>query len=307
MDGCNGTRWKKFLEPAAYVRKAKRIIMRVIGISSLALANLVLKFPENKGVFEDSMRRVIGQQFKKIQLPGRKEESLLMHVNGSLTAFRCETFFSKEPETIEWVDSLEPGSVLWDIGANVGVFSLYAAKMRNCRVLAFEPSIFNLEVLGKNIFLNGLQDKIHIVPVALSCQDGVNTFQMGDIQYGGACSAFGVDFGFDGRAMQPQFAYSLLGLKGDTIAAIGVLPRPDYIKLDVDGIEHFILQGMTHVLSEKNVKSAIIEGNENFKDQVEQINKIMQACGFVLREKRHSEMFEEGKFSGTYNQVWDKV
>lgn len=307
MNNCNRTRWKKFLEPAAYMRKAKRIAMRIIGIISLALAKFVLKFPENKGVFEDSMRRVIGQQFNKIQLPGHKEESLLMHVNGSLTAFRCETFFSKEPETIEWVDSLEPGSVLWDIGANVGIFSLYAAKVRNCRVLAFEPSIFNLELLGKNIFLNGLQDKIHIVPVALSCQDGVNTFQMGDTQYGGACSAFGVDFGFDGRTMQPQFAYSLLGLKGDTIAAIGALPKPDYIKLDVDGIEHFILQGMVHVLSEKSVKSAIIEGNENFKDQVEQISKIMLSCGFVLREKRHSEMFEKGKFSGIYNQVWDKV
>jgi len=307
MNGCNAKRWEKFFEPAAYVRKAKHISMRIIGMVSLVLAKAVLKLPENKGIFEDSMRKIIGQQVKKVNLPGRGEESLLMHVNGSLTSFRSETFFSKEPETIEWVDSLEPGSVLWDIGANVGIFSLYAAKVRNCHVLAFEPSIFNLEVLGKNIFLNGLQDKIHIVPVALSSQDGVNTFQMGDTQYGGACSAFGVDFGFDGRAMQPQFAYSLLGLKGDTIAAIGALPKPNYIKLDVDGIEHFILQGMTQVLSEKSVKSAIVEGNENFKDQVEQINKIMLSCGFVLREKRHSEMFEEGKFSGIYNQIWDKV
>jgi FkbM family methyltransferase len=51
------------------------------------------------------------------------------------------------------------GSVLWDIGANVGLYSCYAVKARDCRVFAFEPSVFNLELLARNIFLNGIADQ----------------------------------------------------------------------------------------------------------------------------------------------------
>ena len=56
-----------------------------------------------------------------------------------LAGWRVDTFSSKEPETLEWIDSLPEGSVLWDVGANVGLYSVYAAKKRRCRVWAFEP------------------------------------------------------------------------------------------------------------------------------------------------------------------------
>ncbi len=72
-----------------------------------------------------------------------------------INRFRAETFSSKEPETLEWIDGMPPGSVLWDIGANVGLYSCYAAAARGCRVVSFEPSLFNLEMLARNVYLNG--------------------------------------------------------------------------------------------------------------------------------------------------------
>src|SRR6516225_6093965 len=63
---------------------------------------------------------------------------------------RAGSVLSKEPDTIRWIDSFEPNDVFWDIGANVGVFSLYAAR-RKVRVLAFEPSAGNYMILCRNV------------------------------------------------------------------------------------------------------------------------------------------------------------
>lgn len=116
-----------------------------------------------------------------------RSHRMLFSAPNDLSQYRLDTFSTKEPETLDWIDSLAEGSVLWDIGANIGLYSIYAAKARNCRVYAFEPSVFNLELLAKNIFLNGLQNRITIVPIALSDSLAVNTFRMSNTELGGHC------------------------------------------------------------------------------------------------------------------------
>ena len=69
-------------------------------------------------------------------------------VPNSLNRFRVESFSNKEPETLKWIDCFPDNAVLWDVGANVGLYSVYAAKKKNCNVIAFEPSVFNLELLA---------------------------------------------------------------------------------------------------------------------------------------------------------------
>ena len=61
-----------------------------------------------------------------------------------LTRFRATTMFTKEPETIAWLNDLPQSSTFWDIGANVGIFSIYAAKTKLATVIAVEPSNLNL-------------------------------------------------------------------------------------------------------------------------------------------------------------------
>ena len=56
--------------------------------------------------------------------------------------FRATTFETKEPETLEWIDTIPKNSVLWDIGANVGLYSLYAA--RHGTVEYFHSSLLSL-------------------------------------------------------------------------------------------------------------------------------------------------------------------
>ena len=54
-----------------------------------------------------------------------------------LNSYRLDTFSTKEPETLEWIDGIPRGSVVWDIGANIGLYSCYCAKAKDCQVFAF--------------------------------------------------------------------------------------------------------------------------------------------------------------------------
>lgn len=226
----------------------------------------------------------------------------------SLSYYRINTFSSKEPETLEWIDSFSANSVFWDIGANVGLYSIYAAKTKNIQTFSFEPSIFNVELLARNINLNNVQNKVCIVPIPLSDAMQFSTMQMSSTEWGGALSSFGRDVGWDGNKMSVVFNYQMLGSTIDDMVGKSTLPKPDYIKIDVDGIEHFILNGGLSVL--QNIKELLIEVNDGFLEQAEMCEKTLLSAGLTLREKRHSEEFEQvGAFGDgqVWNQIWYRI
>ena len=78
----------------------------------------------------------------------------------NLINYRIKTFHSKEPETLDWIDKFDNNSIFWDIGANIGLYSCYASLKKDCNVFSFEPSVFNLEILSRNIFINNLEKKL---------------------------------------------------------------------------------------------------------------------------------------------------
>jgi len=225
--------------------------------------------------------------------------SLIFSVPNSTNHFRVKTFSTKEPETLEWIDRMEPGSVVWDIGANVGLYSCYAAKRQRCTVVAFEPSVFNLELLARNIFLNNLTAQVVIVPLPLAGQLTTSTLNMSMTEWGGAMSTFGESYTHDGNPLVKVFEFQTLGLSMDDAVQRLEVAQPDYIKMDVDGIEHLILRGGPDVLSK--VKGVLIEINEEFTNQSTDSFKYLSEAGLELVEKRHSEMFAN---TIVFNQIW---
>lgn len=224
----------------------------------------------------------------------------------SLCVWRAQTFSTKEPETLEWIDSIPESSVLWDVGANIGLYSVYAAKKRNCRIWAFEPSVFNLELLARNLSVNGLTKQVCIVPMALSDRLGSSQMRMTTTEWGGALSTFGQEFGWDGEAIRQVFEFQTIGLTMDDAVQRMAIPAPDYIKMDVDGLEHFILKGGPIVL--QGVKGILIEVNDDFHEQAEQCRKLLSESGLVLKEKRISEIIASSTtgFQHCYNQIWTR-
>lgn len=221
-----------------------------------------------------------------------------------LCRWRCKTFSEKEPETLEWIDSFETGAIFWDIGANIGLYSLYAARHRDCQVVAFEPSIFNTELLAKNINLNMLQNKISIAPIAISNRCGMNKFIFSTTELGGALSTFGETYGWDGNEITEKFSVITAGMTLDDISTILKLSNPRYIKIDVDGIEHLVLSGGLNIL--RNVESVLIEVTLNFKEQTEGCSRILRESGLRLRETRQSDLIANSShgFNNSYNQIW---
>ena len=75
----------------------------------------------------------------------KNKVELQVYTPNALCAFRAETFSTKEPETLEWIEEFGAnGAVLFDIGANIGLYSIYHSVLNKGRVIAFDPSFFNL-------------------------------------------------------------------------------------------------------------------------------------------------------------------
>ena len=124
---------------------------------------------------------------------------------------RHKTFFTKEPETLTWMDSFEENAIFYDIGANVGLYSIYAAIKKDVQVFCFEPSFFNLEFLARNIYINQLTDRISIFPVALNDKVSISNFQLTSTEWGGALSTFEKGFDDSGNKIQSKFIYNTIG------------------------------------------------------------------------------------------------
>jgi len=251
--------------------------------------------------------QMVNQAMERTQLVTHQGLEMRFAVPNQLNHFRITTFATKEPETLEWIDSLPENSLLWDIGANVGLYTVYAALKRKSRVVAFEPSVFNLELLARNLYLNHLQDRVTLLPIALSDQMGSNTLRMSSTEWGGALSTFGKDIGWDGQPMREIFAFPTYGLSLDQAVEVLGLEYPDYIKMDVDGIEHFLLQGGPEVL--KQIKGILIEINDDFEEQAGLAKKLLESAGLELLEKKHSQLIENSTagFANTFNQIWTRT
>lgn len=232
-----------------------------------------------------------------------KNTQLIFTVPNRLNRYRVDSFSSKEPETLDWIDQIPESAVLWDIGANIGLYSCYAAKSRKCKVYAFEPSVFNLELLARNIFINDLVKQVVIVPLPLSNSIKTSSLNMTSTEWGGALSTFGENFGDDGKALNKIFSFSTVGLTMDQAVNLLKIPEPTHIKMDVDGLEHLILSGGGGVLNK--ISELAIEVNEDFEEQVMNVAALCEKAGLVFKEKKHSEMFDNNeRFGNTYNQVW---
>ena len=194
-----------------------------------------------------------------------QSRSTKMHNEQIKFAFVSDTWLTKrfaeveslEPDTLNWIDTFEDQCVLWDIGSNVGGYSIYAAKSKNAQVVAFEPSPFNLEFLARNIWLNGLEKNITVIPIALSQYATRAPLNMKRIEWAGSNSNFGDNFSDD----NDHFIYSTIGIPIDSVGPVFHLPEPHYIKLDVDGIEGLILSGGKNVLA--HIKSVLVESPES--------------------------------------------
>ena len=290
----------------------KRLLKSVIQF----LIKRIIFFAPQKNMSSNlyRIRLFILVQFQKLMMQRVRIEAyqgqiLKFIAPNYLADWRAQTFATKEPETLDWIDSMPDQCILWDVGASVGIYSLYAAQSKDAKVFAFEPSIFNLELLARNISYNKLHEKICIVPIALSDKTNFNTMHMTSTEMGSALSTFGENFGWDGEEIDHNFSFNTIGITMDDAVSHLKIPLPNYIKIDVDGLEHLILLGGQKVLEQ--VDGVLIEVNDNFIQQAEGVAKALIDCGLTLVDKRHSsyEFFDDldEQANSAFNQIWKRI
>ena len=127
----------------------------------------------------------------------------------------------------------------------------------------------------------------------------------GEFSEGGALNSFGESWNYAGNDFKSEMNYKLLGTTINYLLDHKILEVPDHIKIDVDGIEHLILEGADKYLRHKKIKSLSIEINENFQEQYDNILSIMKKNDFEILHKKHNEaMFNEECHYVTFNYVF---
>lgn len=239
-------------------------------------------------------RSVLAESIETVELPAGPARFWCV---GEIPAWRVGTFFSKEPETIEWMDSFEEGEVFWDIGANIGLYSIYAALTRKARVLAFEPGSANYCLLNRNIELNNLSGRVSAYCLALNDAFALASLHMTTTDFGAALSNFATTT----EESRTVFEQGMIGISID--ALIGQLGAafPNHIKIDVDGIEKRIVAGAAATLADPRLRSLSIELDDRRPDDVRAIVRAAESAGLKFVAKRHAQMFDGGPNAAIFN------
>lgn len=195
----------------------------------------------------------------------------------------------KEPATVEWIEKwFNPGDVFYDIGANVGAYSLVAFRFLtgNTKIYAFEPGFVTFPQLCRNIYLNGAADAIVPLQVALSDETSITGFHYHNLLSGGALHALKTPVDQYGKGFNPVFTLATMGYKLDEFIRQFGLTMPNHMKIDVDGSEYQILKGSQEVLGYPELRSILMEVDSSHEDAAD-IEKLLEKNGLVLHSRRN--------------------
>jgi FkbM family methyltransferase len=229
------------------------------------------------------------KSYKSLNVLNRK---IFFFIPNKAVNLRVKRIFKKEPETIAWINSFKNTSdnIFWDIGANIGLFSIYCAiKNNKIKIFSFEPCTSNLRVLSRNISINNLQKNIAINPIALTnVENKFAIFLESRFQEGSSMHSLN-------KNSKNFNSYRIFCTNINYLLLNKIMKIPNYVKIDVDGIEHLILEGFGKFLKNKLIKSISVEVNEDLPEQCKKVKKILLNNNFQLirpyplREKNYEE------------------
>ena len=205
---------------------------------------------------------------KNIIISKNPKKSIKFYTPSLIASFRAKTIFTKEPDTIDWLNKNgSKNNCLFDIGANLGLYSIYYAKKFDAKVFSFEPSFKNLELFARNISLNALQENISVISNPLTDKFLVSKYYQGDFKAGAAEASFDNKRFIEEQEIEnkrinvdkEKIFYNTLGISIDNLIDKNLIDLPKLIKIDVDGNEIEILDGCKNLLDRVKKISILIE------------------------------------------------
>ena len=247
------------------------------------------------------------EQYEKLQPTSAVEhegKKMVFATPSMFTLWRVQSIRTKEPWTLEWIATFAPGEILLDCGANVGMYTIWAAVTRESPVYAFEPEAQNYAILNRNIQLNSVAGRVKAYCMGLSDVTGLSQLHMADMRVGGSNHSLGEALDFEHKPLATNFVQGCYAGTVDELVAAREMPVPNHIKIDVDGFEPKVIAGARATLRDPAVKSLLIETNQNLEDHMAMVADL-NALGFkhdgaqVARAERKS-----GTFRGVAEYVF---
>lgn len=234
-------------------------------------------------------------------LPNAELDGITFITPNTHCLWRVETLYTKEPDTIAWIQGMQPGETLYDVGANMGQYSMYAGK-RGINVHAFEPEAQNFALMVRNITINKMSN-VKCWPLALAEKPGIAELHLSTMKAGGSCHSYDESMDFHGN--EKQFPY----VQGSCATTIDIFTAkygaPDHIKIDVDGFEHLVIDGAINTLPK--VKSVLIEINTQYDLHMNHLLPLMARAGFTFDQAQaESSRRKEGPFTGVGNIIFKR-
>lgn len=227
---------------------------------------------------------------------------------------RTQSILKREPETIDWINNFKKHNkkniIFWDIGANIGLFSIYGAiKHKDIEIIAFEPSTSNTRVLSRNISINNFQEKIKIFQLALSDKENSIAY-LNESKFieGGSNSSYELNIRQNYlNENEIKNKYKFLGTNINNLFKEFDIKVPNYIKIDVDGIEDLILKGSTDILSKNELKELSVELNLTDKVKLNYIDKLLKSYGFEKYVSLNRRLFNDKSYIVKENENLNTV
>jgi len=191
------------------------------------------------------------------------------------------TLEKERPVLESFLDDLPPGATVWDVGANVGVYSVLAAD-RAEQVVAIEPVPSTAARCQENIDLN--DGNGFATGIALGNESGQASLGLERAELGTQTPAL------DEELIDARDEVSVKVSRGDTLVKNGSLPTPDVVKIDVEGAEKEVLEGLSNTLRQ-DVEYVLVESHAG----VDGVEESLERVGFDV------DVFECG--SQTYYQA----
>ena len=189
-----------------------------------------------------------------------------LDISDELSAWRSKTFYSKEPETLKWLEFFavinHNYEILIDVGANIGIYTLYWLHFPNTRAIAIEPFDENIKLLSKNIRMNNFMTRVDIISKPLSSQNTLGWSTINDIRPGGS----------DYKLSLNNNLNQSNSIKVETLTLDSILggKKEKYIlKIDTDGTDFDILKGAELALKDGKIVSILIESSEEDQGFIE--------------------------------------
>ena len=230
----------------------------------------------------EELKNRINQKQQKLTINLKDSEvgeELIYNIKNSISLLRAQTLFTKEPVTIRWIRKFTKDRVFFDIGANVGMYSIYAAKISKVKVYSFEPESNNFNTLIENIISNNLMSMVNAYPIAISDTSGFTSLYLSTFDTGS--SHHMVDRKLDHNLKEKAYKHKQGVFKSslDEIIHNWQFPVPNYLKIDVDGIENIIIKNSAFLLKSAELESILIEINRK-RDEDTEIISILENAGF---------------------------